>query len=61
MKNVFNILLVNLKSIKGLNTLIKSSWALSNWCNIQNFHDTLNVDELNQLFIYLVDFTKSDK
>ena len=37
-KPAFETILKIIKTAKGLKTLTKCSWALSNWCNISFLH-----------------------
>ena len=41
-KSVFDIILTIIKTAKGLNTLVKCSWALSNWCTVDFLKDILS-------------------
>jgi hypothetical protein len=61
MASVFNNLHIILKAVKGVNTLIRCSWALSNWCSVPNFLQVFDRDQLNETFEYLLEFARSDK
>jgi hypothetical protein len=60
-RSVFEIILTIIKTAKGLNTLIKCSWALSNWCDFEFLKDILTQENIVIVFKKLMEFSYSEK
>lgn len=64
-EDIMVIAYLNLRTIlreaKGMNTLVRCSWALSNWCNVEGFLKVLTNDQLQETFSSLLDFARSER
>jgi len=64
-EDIMTIAYLNLRTIlkesKGINTLVRCSWALSNWCNVETFLTGLTTEQLSETFSSLLDFARSDR